>query len=474
MKKAKRLVSLITAALIAATLIPASVSAAEEFNSADMGSPEFVFGSPAPTWSAKIDDDEIKKAAVEYGEFSNDGGFVHGWYHKQKNIGQNSYDNHYFKFSFDTSSLFGADYEVKPGDIIYLSYYMKNESSFELKGETLDGTANPSKFVNYVGANKSGDRFTNIKAYDEGKSAYTPFCKAPKDDAWHKYEYACYITKDIANAKGKLDIFFAFQEIKENRSIKIADFTIGKFNFDSSKTYADSTNDKKMARGFDYLCHTLDGIRADAKFIASDGHLIEVTNTDGVKDRTYDAYVSSDEPEIFATNSETKSFKTKLAGSYVKNGDKLNLTVSAPSYDRTLPDGGKAKYIKIDAYTDNNGNSGSVTGTWEVSSENSAYKEDYILNVKQDYRVFAPSGAAHNIGGSDSAKYRNTYVKYKDYQIDEQALENEPFQKGYVMETLKNTDESVTGSVSKDQHYFHFDFDTNSSVGQYDWLIYSM
>jgi len=254
--------------------------AADSFNPDDMGTPTFVYGNVVPAYTA-VNSAGYAVGKTQNGTFTNDGIFANGWYHKQTNTGGNTYDNNYHQYTFDTSSVFGDKYTIKGGDTIYLSFYYKSASSFDFNGTNYVGKDSPATInIKIGGNNKNGFAMYNLNKYEaNSKNRFTPLTFAKADDQWHKLQYFVHITDAHFNTgtnagkyvatEGKLIVTFDFQTTAEAYDIRFADFTIGKMNFDSTKTYTDNMG----ARAAEYLPRVIENTKANVKYLSTDGYI---------------------------------------------------------------------------------------------------------------------------------------------------------------------------------------------------------
>ncbi len=462
--------------ILALTLVLASVSTAAyaaAYTEEDMGTPSFVYGSPEPAYSA------VKTANPSYidnGTWTDTGLFKSGWYHTQAGSSGNSYNNNYHQYVFDTAKVFGENYSIKEGDVIYLSFYIKNETSFDFGGTTYNGQDKPTTINIKLGGNNTskGKQMLNLSAYDTSNKRYHPYTYTPADGQWHKLSYGLYVDSGVAaldavKTAGQMTVTIDFTTMNENYSVKFADFTIGKMNFDSSKTYSETT---PSSRGLDYLTYMIDNTAADAKYISADGFITPVVSENGEKVYEYDTAISSESPEITVSNSTKGSFVGNVMESeYTKSGDSVSLVAYAPAYDKTQDSSYNAKYVQAEDYTITAGASQGVKSIRTSAYPNSRYTESYTLGTKGDYKVFAPNGAYHNLG-SGNDKYRNTYVVFNGNNVTETALTDDTFKKGYVMQLLKS--DAGYDSLTKDVHYYQFDYNTDGFADTNDIIMYSM
>lgn len=468
-----KLLSLVLTFMIVVSSVSSVVFAAS-YAADDMGTPTFVYGGLKPTNVNMVNSSEPDYTANT--TWTDDSSmFKSGWKHTQINAEQNSYDNNYIQFVFDTSKVFGSNYSISEGDLIYLSMYVKSDPTFDFKGETYTAVNNPDYInIKLGGNNNKGSQMYNLSAYDTNQKRLFPKTYIPADGNWMKLSYAIYVESSMVSktditSSGTLKITVDFSAVRENFSVSFAnDFTVGKMNFDSSKTYTDQVN----SRAYDYITYVIDNLGADAKYISTDGFITPIVTEEGEKVTSYDVTVSSDEPEIMFSNSEIGSFTgCSMPSYYTKTNDSLSVTAYAPAYDKTKADNYLASYISARTYDSWIGSANGLDSLRQSVHPNSFYKETYTLNTDINYKVFAPSSVNHNFGVGNSA-YKNTYASYSGDTVSETVLENDTFNKGYVMKLLKS--EEGLSAISDDVHYYQFSYDIDGFADRYDFVMYSM
>lgn len=475
MKKIKNSLAFGLAVMFLMVSLSVTAFAATTYDPVDMGTPTFVYGSVVPTYTA-VNSATNAAGKSENGTFVNDGIFENGWYHKQINTGGNTYDNNYHQYTFDTSSVFGDGYKIKEGDAIYLSFYYKSASSFDFNGTTYTGKSSPNINIKLGGNNAKGSQMYNLNKYDSQKRL-TPSTFAVADDEWHKLQYCIRVTSanaalaDVVVA-GKLKITIDFPTTAEAYDIRFADFTIGKFNLDDTKIYTDML----YSRVVEYLCRVLESTTSDIKYFSTDGYIIPTTIDEGEnsKKTEYVVTTTSDAPVVKASNSANASFASSVCmiTDYTNNNGVLSLNAYAPAYDKTKGSDYKVTYVTVKDFEKlpNVANNVAVR-TAEYS--NDKYFETFNLTMQKEYKVFEPSIVHHNYGVGNNG-YKNVYSKFNGDNVDAQKLQDDAnFSSAYVMQLIKNS-EAGLATLSDDNHYYEFRYDTDGYADKGDLIMYSM
>lgn len=482
MKKFRRVLALLTVFAMAVSIFTtAGVFAADD----EMGNPEFLFGEvkadPNSTWTFAGDSD-LKISAETW---TNEP-FASGYTRVAVPSATSDDVDGYFKVSreyyLNTSAIFGSDYKIKKGDVIYFSYYYKADSEFEYNGTTYTDAKAPDLEM-YVGRHKYGSNsgnignvrtpLYNIRNIEPGRKRILAKAAVKPDGQWHKGECAAFVSADdngYINTTGSLNISFVFSKAKAPYRIMIAeDFTVGLMHFDSSK-YTDETADTYVtaARGAEYLCRTLEVTKPDIKTISTDGYIIKTENEfeegidTGIKKTEYTVTVSSDNPTIKMSNDEGGSLKKAFSADITKaNGNNI-VKACAPTYNKA--NGGETvRYVKIGNlnYTEPALGVDDINATYADEINPAEYSETFTFNYDTDYKVFDPNKAGHSVGKKEA---KNAIVKFTGDTVEKQDITDDTFTQAYVMELIKNSE--YTGSpltTGTDDNFFQFEY----NVGDY-------
>lgn len=482
MKKFRRVLALLTVFAMAVSVFTAAgVFAADD----EMGNPEFLFGEvkadPNSTWTFAGDSD-LKISAETW---TNEP-FASGYTRVAVPSATSDDVDGYFKVSreyyLNTSAIFGPNYKIKKGDVIYFSYYYKADSEFEYNGTTYTDAKAPNLEM-YVGRHKYGSNsgnignvrtpLYNIRNIEPGRKRILAKAAVKPDGQWHKGECAAFVSADdngYINTTGSLNISFVFSKAKAPYRIMIAeDFTVGLMHFDSSK-YTDETADTYVtaARGAEYLCRTLEATKPDIKTISTDGYIIKTENEfeegidTGIKKTEYTVTVSSDNPTIKMSNDEGGSLKKAFSADITKaNGNNI-VKACAPTYNKA--NGGETvRYVKIGNlnYTEPALGVDDINATYADEINPAEYSETFTFNYDTDYRVFDPDKARHSVGKKEA---KNAIVKFTGDTVEKQDITDDTFTQAYVMELIKNSE--YTGNpltINTDDNFFQFEY----NVGDY-------
>lgn len=482
MKKFRRVLALLTVFAMAVSVFTAAgVFAADD----EMGNPEFLFGEvkadPNSTWTFAGDSD-LKISAETW---TNEP-FASGYTRVAVPSATSDDVDGYFKVSreyyLNTSAIFGPNYKIKKGDVIYFSYYYKADSEFEYNGTTYTDAKAPNLEM-YVGRHKYGSNsgnignvrtpLYNIRNIEPGRKRILAKAAVKPDGQWHKGECAAFVSADdngYINTTGSLNISFVFSKAKAPYRIMIAeDFTVGLMHFDSSK-YTDETADTYVtaARGAEYLCRTLEATKPDIKTISTDGYIIKTENEfeegidTGIKKTEYTVTVSSDNPTIKMSNDEGGSLKKAFSADITKaNGNNI-VKACAPTYNKA--NGGETvRYVKIGNlnYTEPALGVDDINATYADEINPAEYSETFTFNYDTDYRVFDPDKARHSVGKKEA---KNAIVKFTGDTVEKQDIADDTFTQAYVMELIKNSE--YTGNpltINTDDNFFQFEY----NVGDY-------
>lgn len=482
MKKFRRVLALLTVFAMAVSIFTtAGVFAADD----EMGSPEFLFGEvkadPNATWTF-AGDSNLKISAETW---TNEP-FASGYTRVAVPSATSDDVDGYFKISreyyLNTSAIFGPNYKIKKGDVIYFSYYYKADSEFEYNGTTYTDAKAPDLEM-YVGRHKYGSNsgnignvrtpLYNIRNIEPGRKRILAKAAVKPDGQWHKGECAAFVSADdngYINTTGSLNISFVFSKAKAPYRIMIAeDFTVGLMHFDSSK-YTDETADTYVtaARGAEYLCRTLEVTKPDIKTISTDGYIIKTENEfeegidTGIKKTEYTVTVSSDNPTIKMSNDEGGSLKKAFSADITKaNGNNI-VKACAPTYNKA--NGGETvRYVKIGNlnYTEPALGVDDINATYADEINPAEYAETFTFNYDTDYKVFDPNKAGHSVGKKEA---KNAIVKFTGDTVEKQDITDDTFTQAYVMELIKNSE--YTGSpltTGTDDNFFQFEY----NVGDY-------
>lgn len=492
MKKFRRVLALLTVFAMAVSIFTtAGVFAADD----EMGNPEFLFGEvkadPNATWTFAGDRD-LKISAETW---TNEP-FASGYTRVAVPSATSDDVDGYFKVSreyyLNTSAIFGSNYKIKKGDVIYFSYYYKADSEFEYNGTTYTDAKAPDLEM-YVGRHKYGSNsgnignvrtpLYNIRNIEPGRKRILAKAAVKPDGQWHKGECAAFVSADdngYINTTGSLNISFVFSKAKAPYRIMIAeDFTVGLMHFDSSK-YTDETADTYVtaARGAEYLCRTLEVTKPDIKTISTDGYIIKTENEfeegidTGIKKTEYTVTISSDNPTIKMSNDEGGSLKKAFSADITKaNGNNI-VKACAPTYNKA--NGGETvRYVKIGNlnYTEPALGVDDINATYADEINPAEYAETFTFNYDTDYKVFDPNKAGHSVGKKEA---KNAIVKFTGDTVEKQDITDDTFTQAYVMELIKNSE--YTGSpltTGTDDNFFQFEYNVGDYSKKGDIMAFS-
>ena len=492
MKKFRRVLALLTVfAMAVSVFTTAGVFAADD----EMGNPEFMFGEvkaiPGSTWTFAGDSD-LKISAETW---TNEP-FTSGYTRVAVPSATSDDVDGYFKVSreyyLNTSAIFGSDYKIQKGDVIYFSYYYKADSEFEYNGTTYENAKAPDMEM-YVGRHKYGSNNSNvgnvrtplfnIRNIESGKTRILAKAAVKPDGQWHKGECAAFVSTDdngYINTKGSLNISFVFSKAKAPYRIMIADdFTVGLMHFDSSK-YTDETADTYVtaARGVEYLCRTLEATKPDIKTISTDGYITKTENEfeDGIdtemKKTEYTVTVSSDNPTIKMSNDEGGSFKKAFSAEITKENGKNIVKACAPTYNKANSSE-TVKYVKIGNldYTSPALGDNAIKASYNSEINPAEYAETFTFNYDTDYKVFDPAKAGHSVGKKEA---KNEIVKFTGDTVEKQDITDDSFTQAYVMELIKNSE--YTGNkltTNTDDNFFQFEYNLGDYGKKGDIMAFS-